>query len=75
MLQLAKEVRSWVQGNTGAIDLNEWTQRFAERVDAVREKAKREHAEVDSWLSSLPSAATSVRHIADALERIARRLP
>ena len=42
---------------------------------ALRDKAKHDHAEVDPWLSKLPSAAASVREIADALERVARRLP
>ena len=73
MLELAKELRHWAQGNA-AIDLNEWNQRFAGRVEAVREKAKRDHAEVDSWLDKLPSATGAVRQIADALERVARRL-
>jgi hypothetical protein len=42
---------------------------------ADREKAKRDHAEVDPWLDKLPSAADAVRQIAEALERVARRLP
>jgi len=75
MLDLARELRNWVQGSNGAVDLNEWTQRFADRVEALREKAKRDHAEVDPWLTKLPSAAGAVRQIADALERVARRLP
>ena len=75
MLQLAKELRRWVQGNNGPIDINDWAGRFCERVEALKEEAKREHAEVDPWLSKLPSAAGDVRRIADALERVARRLP
>jgi hypothetical protein len=75
MLQLAAELRNWVHDQTGLIDSNIWEQRFRERVEALREKAKRDHAEVDSWLSKQPGADTAVRQIADALERVARRLP
>jgi len=75
LLSLAKELRGWVQGQSGLIDQNAWEHQFRQRVEAVAEKAKRDHAEVDFWLDKLPSAAEAVRSIAEALERVARRLP
>jgi hypothetical protein len=75
MLQLANELRASVYGQTGLIDGNYFEQQFRGRLNVLREKAARDHAETDFWLDKIPSGAEAVRNIADGLERIARSIP
>jgi hypothetical protein len=74
MLRLAGELRAWVHGQTGQIDMNVFDQQFRARLNVLRAKAERDHGETESWLDKLPSAAEAVRQIADALERVARNI-
>ena len=71
---LADEMRSWATTQTGGFDGNGWREKFAPRLGALRQKA-RDHGEDDSWLDKIPSHYTAVNQIADALVRVAQRLP
>jgi hypothetical protein len=71
---LADEMRGWAGTQTGGFDGNGWQQKFVPRLRALQQKA-RDHGEDDAWLDKLPSHYTAVNHIADALVRVAQRLP
>jgi len=74
MLELAADMRGALDGKTGAIEHNGWQQRFRVPLDAVKEKLKNDHAETDPAFDWVPSDAGMVRRMADALERLARKI-
>lgn len=71
---LADEMRAWASTQTSGLDGNGWQQQFVPRLTALRQKA-RDHGEDDAWLDKMPSHYTAVNTIADALVRVAQRLP
>lgn len=75
MLNLAAAMRASVEGSDGLIDLNEFEQKFRVQLKLLAAEAEREHSQGDEWLSKLPSSAGGVRGIADALTRVATRVP
>jgi len=75
LMDLAQGMLAWVDGNNGLIDLNAFQQKFQTELNLLRDKAERDHSEGDEWLSKLPSSAGGVRGIADALVRVAQRVP
>jgi hypothetical protein len=75
MLQLADELDRWADGQTGLIDMNGFQQRFAARVEGMRDFAVRAHGEADERLQNLnPSSAGRVRRIAEGLRAVAERI-
>ncbi|PYR72239.1 MAG: hypothetical protein DMF86_24210 [Acidobacteria bacterium] len=71
---LAEQMRAWAGTQTGGFDGNGWQQKFVPQLTALRQKA-RDHGEDDAWLDKVPSHYTAVHQIADALVRVAQRLP
>jgi hypothetical protein len=71
---LAEQMRAWAGTQTSGFDGNGWQHKFVPQLTALRQKA-RDHGEDDAWLDKLPSHHTAVNQIADALVRIAQRLP
>jgi hypothetical protein len=71
---LAEQMRAWAGTQIGGFDGNGWQEKFVPQLTALRQKA-RDHGEDDAWLDKIPSHYTAVNQIADALVRIAQRLP
>ena len=71
---LADEMRAWAGTQTTGLDGNGWREKFVPRLGALRQKA-RDHGEDDAWLDRIPSHYSAVNQIADALVRVAQRLP
>ena len=71
---LAEQMRAWAGTQTSGFDANGWRQRFVPQLTALRQKA-RDNGEDDAWLDKIPRHYTAVNQIADALVRIAQRLP
>lgn len=67
-------MRAWAGTQTSGFDGHGWQQRFVPQLTALRQKA-RDNGEDDAWLDKIPSHYTAVNQIADALVRIAQRLP
>jgi hypothetical protein len=72
---LAEEMRAWASTQTSGFDGVAWHQAFVPRLTALRQKAKNDHGEDDGWFDKVPSHYTAVNQIADALVRVAQRLP
>lgn len=75
MLDLAARMRAWTEGSDGLIDGNGFQQKFRTELNLLRDKAATDHAQGDEWLSKIPSSGGGVRGIAEALERVAQRVP
>jgi hypothetical protein len=72
--ELAKDLRTSVEGQSGLIDGNLFEQQFRDRLTVLRDKAARDHGVTAPWLDKLPSNASSIRKIADALDRLAQEV-
>lgn len=75
MTNLADRMLAWTGGNNGMIDLNGFQQKFQTELNLLRDKVAQEHGDGDEWLSKIPSSGGGVRGIADALRRVAQRIP
>ena len=75
MIQMADELKEWIGDGNGGIDMNFFDQRFRTRLKWLAEKAGREYAEGDSFLTSTPSSAGGVRNIIRALLEVSKRVP
>ena len=75
LVGLADRMLAWTGGNNGMIDLNGFQQKFQTELNLLRDKVAQEHGDGDEWLSKIPSSGGGVRGIADALRRVAQRIP
>lgn len=74
--ELAKEICDWAGGPPDhPIDQSVFRERFAARIEALRQKAVNDHGETDEWLVKTPSSAMGAKGIADGLLRVAGRVP
>jgi hypothetical protein len=74
-MNLSNELLGWVEGENGLIDTTAFESKFRTKINLLREKVEREHAEGDPLLKAMPSSAGGVKLIAGALQEGAKRLP
>ena len=77
LLRVSDELREWLRqfSSSGGFDTNDFQQRFAHRIASLASTAKEKHSETEDWLSKQPSSVRGGEELAQALERLARRVP